>query len=228
MKSIIKNLAVAGFTLGALNAWGVQFDRSVPQDIQKQMSDDLQFIGQMSGNGQTKLHQEIFGTVDGSVYDKFFNSRINSVGMNGCGNPNAVACVIPMAGSHKMWLTSNFIRFSHPQVARMMVVYHESRHSEVDHGNWPHDNCPDPYLDENGKDIASIWTGAKVAGNPACDSTPMGSYGSSTIMLKNIAKFCTNCSDKVKMDANIYSDDQLNRIDVPSVKQSMKDDFDGK
>lgn len=27
------------------------------------------------------------------------------------------------------------------------------------------------------------------------------------------------------MDANIYADDQLNRIDVPSVKQQMKNDF---
>lgn len=83
-----------------------------------------------------------------------------------------------------MFLTNNFIKFSHPQIARMMVVFHESRHSEVKNRNWPHDDCPSPYVDENGKDIVSIWTGAQVAGMPACDSTPFGSYGSSTIMLK--------------------------------------------
>ena len=88
-----------------------------------------------------------------------------------------------------------------------------------------HDTCPRPFLDANGKDMTSIWTGAKLEGQPACDSTYQGSYGSSTIMLKNVAKFCTNCSDKVKMDADIYANDQLGRIDRPNVKKAMQDDF---
>lgn len=224
MKSI--NLLVTlSLVVGSFAAQALEFSKDVPKDIQQQMTADLTFIGQITGQGSTKLHRDIFGEVSGQGYNQFFTSRIVYVGMDSCGNPNAVACVSPMRGSDKMFLTNNFIKFSHPQIARMMVVFHESRHSEVKNGNWPHDDCPSPYVDENGKDIVSIWTGAKVAGMPACDSTPFGSYGSSTIMLKNIAKFCTNCSDKVKMDANIYADDQLNRIDVPSVKQQMKNDF---
>lgn len=208
-----------------ITSYALEFTNDVPKDIQQQMTADLAFIGQITGQGSTKLHQDIFGEVSGKVYNQFFNSRIVYVGMDSCGNPNAVACVNPMRGSDKMFLTNNFIKFSHPQIARIMVIFHESRHSETKNDNWSHDNCPSPYVDENGKDIMSIWTGAKVAGMPACDSTPFGSYGSSTIMLKNIAKFCTNCSDKVKMDANIYADDQLNRIDNPSVKQQMKNSF---
>jgi hypothetical protein len=80
-------------------------------------------------------------------------------------------------------------------------------------------------LDENGHEKVSIWTGASLAGEPACDTTAFGSYGSSTIMLKNISKFCTNCADKVKMDADLYSTDQLGRISDASVKQSMIADF---
>jgi hypothetical protein len=124
-----------------------------------------------------------------------------------------------------MWLTENFIKFSHPQIARLMVVYHEARHTEAKSGFWGHDTCPTPFLDEDGKPMSSIWTGAPLAGEAACDSTAFGSYGSSTIMLKNISKFCENCSDKVKMDADMYATNQLGRIHKASVKQSMLDDF---
>lgn len=203
----------------------LSFDKNVPAAIQTQMNDDLAFINQLTGGKATPFHKAIYGDVDGTAYKRFFESHITSVGLSACGGGAAVACVQPFFNPHKMWLTDNFIKFSHPQVARMMVVYHEARHSETENGNWGHDTCPTPFLDENGKDMASIWTGAKLEGQPACDSTHLGSYGSSTIMLKNISKFCSNCSDKVKMDADIYSNDQLGRIDDSSVKKAMLADF---
>jgi hypothetical protein len=226
MKSLLLNtgLLVLGL-MSANTALAVKYDANVPANIQQQMNEDLAFIGQVTGNGQTKFHKGIFGNVDGATYTQFFNTRIFEVGMNGCGNGNAVACVIPFQNPNKMYLTKNFVQFSHPQVARTMVVFHESRHSESKNGNWMHDNCPVPFLDANGKDMQSIWTGAKLEGQPACDSTEKGSYGSSTIMLKNISKFCTNCSEKVRMDADIYATDQLGRIDVPAVKEAMIADF---
>jgi hypothetical protein len=129
---------------------------------------------------------------------------------------------------NKMWLTENFVKFSHPQIARAMVVYHEARHSETKNGNWSHDRCPRPFLDDNGKEKVSIWTGAKLAGEAACDSTPFGSYGSTVILLKNISMFCTNCNDKVKMDSDLYAMDQLGRINRVDVKNSMLADFNAK
>ena len=106
-----------------------------------------------------------------------------------------------------------------------MVVFHEARHTETMNGNWPHATCPTPFLDAEGKDKRSIWTGATLAGEPACDRTPLGSYGSSTIMLKNIQKYCDNCSDKVKMDAGLYADDQFGRIISDSARRQMQDDL---
>jgi hypothetical protein len=208
-----------------LQAHALSFDSDVPQDIQNQMVQDLGFINQLTGSGQTPFHKQIFNEVSGSAYKTFFETRITSVGVDDCGGGAAVACVQPFFDPNKMWLTENFIKFSHPQVARMMVVYHEARHSESKNGNWMHANCPRPFLDENGKDKVSIWTGAKLEGQPACDSTYQGSYGSSTIMLKNISKFCSNCTDKVKMDADIYAMDQLGRINRPDVKKAMLADF---
>ncbi len=222
MKVIL--LAVSLF-ITTTHANALSFDSDVPKAIQDQMTQDLSFINQITGTSQTPFHKQIYGTVSGSVYKNFFESHITSVGLDSCGGGPAVACVQPFFDPNKMWLTENFIKFSHPQVARMMVVYHEARHAETNHGSWGHDTCPTPFLDANGKDMASIWTGAKLQGQPACDSTYQGSYGSSTVMLKNISKFCTNCSDKVKMDANIYATDQLGRIDRPDVKKAMLADF---
>lgn len=204
---------------------GWTFDSDVPAAIQKQMLADLAFIYGLKGGAGTPLHQKIFGAMDGSAYKNFFESRVSGIGMDGCGNGNAVACVIPFRDPSKMWLTQNFIKFSHPQVSRMMVVFHEARHTESRNGNWPHADCPDPFLDANGKDMKSIWTGALLANEPACDETPLGSYGSSTIMLKNIQKFCTNCSEKVKMDAGLYADDQMGRIIDDGARRQMQDDF---
>lgn len=223
---IMKTVLITAFLITlTLKAHALNFDSDVPKTIQDQMVQDLTFMNELTGTGQTPFHKEIYGEVSGANYKKFFESHIFSVGVDDCGGGAAVACVQPFFDPNKMWLTDNFIKFNHPQVARMMVVYHEARHSETNHGSWGHDSCPRPFRDSEGKDMVSIWTGAKLEGQPACDSTYLGSYGSSTVMLKNISKFCTNCSDKVKMDANIYATDQLGRIDRPDVKKAMLADF---
>jgi hypothetical protein len=210
------------------SSFGYQFDSDVPAAIKQQMLNDLQFVGTIQGSGVSPLHSQIFGKVSGTDYDNFFSSRVRGVGMNDCGNANAVACVIPFADSSKIWLTQNYIKFSHPQIARLMVVFHESRHTEDSNGNWPHATCPTPFNDANGQTMVSIWTGASLAGEPACDVTPFGSYGSSMLMLKNIQLFCTNCGDKVKMDAGIFADDQFKRIiDPTAISQIQKDVYNG-
>lgn len=208
-----------------LTASAYTFDNDVPANVKEQIVQDMGFIQSLQGNNGTPLHKQIFGNVDGATYVKFFESRVTAVGMNDCGGGKAVACVIPMFDSSKIWLTQNYVQYSHPQIAKMMVVFHESRHTEDANGNWSHATCPTPFVDADGKEIKSIWTGATLAGEPACDVTPLGSYGSSTIMLKNVQKFCTNCTDKVKLDAGLYSDDQYKRITGEEAKAQMKKDL---
>jgi len=223
---MIKILSIiAYFSFLSSFSFGFTFDNDVPAKIQDQMKKDLEFIGTIQSQTQSDLHKEIFGAVDGQTYSQFFSSHVSAVGLNECGNNNAVACVIPFYDSSKMWITQNYIKFSHPEVARLMVVFHESRHTEEANGNWPHANCPQPFLDADGTPMKSIWTGAALAGEPACDETPYGSYGSSLIMLKNISKFCTNCTSKVKMDAGIYADDQFKRIISEDAKQRIHNDL---
>lgn len=201
------------------------FDSDVPAAVKTQITTDMAFIKSLKGSGTTPLHNQIFGQVDGELYEKFFESRVKAVGMDSCGGGNAVACVMPFFDPSKIWLTKNYTDFDHPQIAKMMIVFHEARHTEVKNGNWSHATCPRPFLDEKGNEMKSIWTGATLAGEPACDVTPLGSYGSSTIMLKNVQKFCSNCTDKVKMDAGIYADNQFGRITGAKAREQMTQDL---
>jgi hypothetical protein len=219
---------VAVGALAPVCGFAYTFDSDVPDAIKTQMQGDLAFVATIQGNGASSLHQQIFGQVDGTAYKNFFESRVQAVGLNDCGGGGAVACVIPMVDSSKIWLTHYYTTFNHPQIARLMVVFHESRHTEDQNGNWSHATCPTPFVDANGTEIKSIWTGLPLAGEPGCDITPFGSYGSSMIMLKNVQKFCTNCGEKVTMDAGIYADDQFKRvIDAGAVAQIKKDLYQG-
>ena len=222
MKNKLKIIAL--FLLPS-TSFAFTFDNEVPKNIQDQMRSDLDFVKTIKSNSQSDLHKEIFGEVSGETYSQFFESRVSAVGLNGCGNSNAVACVIPFMDPSKMWLTNNYIKFSHPQIARLMIVFHESRHTESQNENWQHARCPQPFLDASGQDMKSIWTGASLAGEPACDTTPYGSYGSSLIMLKNVSKYCVNCSEKVKMDAGIYADNQFTRITDSEARSKIQQDL---
>jgi hypothetical protein len=221
MRSILMLLSLT-VSFNAFSA--LIFTPQVPAAVKQQVLNDLKLIGSVKAAGTTSLHKQIFGDVSGANYTKFFEARMNKIGM-GCGAGNAVACVKPYQSNTTMFLTENYIKFSHPAIARLMVVFHEARHGEAQNGNWSHAVCPTPFLDDNGKEIKSIWTGASLAGEDACDSSPFGSYGSSTIMLKNISKFCTNCNQKMKLDADIYAQDQLKRISNKTAKQQMLVDF---
>ena len=52
-----------------------------------------------------------------------------------------------------------------------------------------------------------------------------GAYGVSVTLLKNISKYCETCNDKVKMDAEIYGDDQLDRIINLVASEELVDDL---
>ena len=221
----MRTLLLASLLIGSAQVQAYTYDKNVPAEIQQQTEADLAFMASIEGKQSSELHKQIFGEVQGASYKTFFESRVKRIGLNSCGDANAVACVIPFMGSDKIWFSPNYTKFQHPQVARLMIVYHEARHTEVKQGNWAHATCPSPFVDEKGNSKKSIWTGAPLAGKPACDSTPFGSYGSSMILLKNISKFCSSCNEKVQMDAGIYADDQFGRITNANAIKQIKQDL---
>ncbi len=205
--------------LGAMGAVllfaGVQFDSTVPATLQAQVTGDLQFIQSVQSTKESPLHQEIFGKADGANYMKWFTDRVQFFGLDSCGG--AVAC--HMQGP-RIYVTETYVTSNYPQIARLMTVFHEARHTEDANGNWEHAKCPAHY------NYRSIWSGTRLARKAACDTTVQGSYGSATVLLNNISKFCSNCSDKVKEDAKVYSEDQANRLITAESQAQMKADFD--
>ena len=218
-------LCTISFSLSTKAMAEIKFDLNVESTTKQQMLNDIQFMANISGMSSTPMHRKIFGNVNGSAYSTWLTQRVFAVGKDPCGSGNAVACVIPMKDNHKMWVTPNYTKFDHPQVSRVSIVYHEARHTESQNGNWSHATCPKPFRGPDGRDMKSIWTGLPLEGQPACDVTPFGSYGSQTILLKNIAKFCQNCNSKVKADADLFGNDQLGRIIDAQAKAAMKADL---
>ncbi len=183
----------------------------VPERTRIQLESDLERFFSMKSSNPSPLYRQIFGAMNPPTSRRWFFSRVHDVGQNLCTNDNAVACVLS-AWDNFIFLSPNYTRFNHPSVARIMVLFHEARHTEWMNGFWPHAKCPTKFKDENGHPVKSIWTGATLAGEPACDLEEFGSYGSATILLLNIAYRCENCSAEDRREAEIYGLDQLRRI----------------
>lgn len=213
--------------LNVFDAEAVSFDKNVPKETQTQLIQDLQAMEVVQGSAVSSLHQAIYGQMEGKIYTQWFGSRVLRVGYDPSGADGAVAYVSPFMDPSRMVLTSNYTRFSHPQIARLMIVFHEARHTERQSGHWPHATCPRPFLDESGQEIKSIWTGLPLAGESACDSRVAGAYASTVILLGNISRHCETCSEKMKMDAEIYGMDQLKRVTNATAAGQIRQDVFG-
>lgn len=200
----------------------ITFDNEVPMDLQTQIRGDLDMISSVQGTTGSATFQSIFQTkiLDGVSLKNFFNQRITAFGMDDCGGGGSVAaCVIPWNSTSKMWVTPNYVKFSAPQLFRISIIFHESRHTEENNGFFSHVNCPVPYKDASGRDIVGIISGRPMAGLPACDNKINGAYGLQAVLLKNVEHACTNCTEKVRQDGQLFGNDAINRIsDLPSRK----------
>jgi hypothetical protein len=216
--SLMLSLLISG------SAYSVEFDKSVPKNIQSQMVQDLSFINGVKLTKQTGLHSKIFGEQIPGAYKQYFETRIFHVEYDDDQTSNAMAYVNPWV-ANTMFLANNYIKYQQPQISRIMIVYHEARHTEAEHGNWSHAICPTPFIGEDGKEVVGIVSGMKLAGEAACDTTNMGAYATGSILCKNVAKYCENCTEKVKMDADLFAMDMMKRIIDVKARDEMKKDF---
>ncbi len=213
-------------SLSAYQAQALTFSKNVPTAVQTQMLGDLQFVQRIQGSGGgTPIYSSIFTShLGGQSLTQFFTSRIQAVDMNDCGGGAAAACVRPDIDNRTMWLTSNFVNLPIPQLFRISIVFHESRHTEKANRYWNHATCPTPFRDAQGNDIRGIISHTLMQGLPACDVTPYGAYGLQAVLLKNIQFFCANCNEKMKMDAKLFGDDTINRLSDPAAHLAMSRD----
>ncbi len=203
--------------------FGLLFDANVPEATRRQMNEDISFAAGVHGSGASSLHQAIFGPVSGPAYRQFFTSRIKSVGLVDSKDAAGLAAVVvgPQADHSKMLLESNYIKASVPQIYRVSILFHEARHTEDQNGNWHHAVCPALLMDPD----VHLVDAEDLAGKEGCDRSAMGSYGLQVVMLKNIQKRCTNCSDKVKMDAGLFGDHFFTRIIDSEAQNTLRQDL---
>ena len=229
MKFVLSFVLSAFFSVPSLGA--IKFKSAVPETIKAQMLKDLELTESFEGTATSKLYLNIFGAsiLEGTGLNQFFEQRIKEVDMDDCGGGNSVAaCVQTFVAPNTMFLSENFVKNDFPQVYRISIVFHEARHTEITNGGWPHKVCPTPYLDEQGRDIVGKISGMKMEGHDACDDIAMGAYGMQAVLLKSIQNACTNCSEKIMMDAEIFGDDTLLRIHDLGVRKLMRSDLEKK
>ncbi|MDD5656974.1 MAG: hypothetical protein PHF00_06935, partial [Elusimicrobia bacterium] len=201
-------------------------DPNVPAAVKEQMARDLDFAGSIQAEQASRLHREVFGSVDGPAYLRWFASRIKAVGFDEAeSDPTTMAYVLIGHRPWKMWLTRNFVAYSQPQIARVMDMFHEARHTEPDHGHWRHVVCPTPFLDQDGREVRGILSGRPMAGKAACDREAVGAYGIEVVMQRNIFKYCRTCGGKVRLDADLYAGDSLKRIIDPWARREIMNDL---
>jgi hypothetical protein len=197
----------------------------LPGEIQSLLREDLAFLHSLSGDGSSPTFSEIFSaTYDGETLADFLSARIRSFDSDDCnGEPGTVACVISALSPNILFLTPDYARFAMPQVFRVSVLLHESRHSEEAYRY--HVRCPDPFRDDKGNDIVSSFSGLKLAGQLACDANASGAYGVQVEFLGNTQLHCQNCSEKVKTDAELYAQDALLRVLSAGEKEKIRQDL---
>lgn len=203
----------------------VDFERGVPADVMAQVKADLGMVETITAKQKSPLHASEFGSVDGKGYMAWFNERVENFGYDADDHSGAIAYNDSMWNPNHMMVTDYFVKGNLPQAARVMVLFHEARHSEGSKGYWMHSTCPSPYIGDDGKEVKSIFSGLPVSGKAACDRGVAGAYGVSTTMLSNIGRFCENCSEKLKMDADLYAKDQVSRLPARADREKMRQDF---
>jgi hypothetical protein len=215
---------------------------SVDPYVKKQLIGDLNSLRTIEGGWASMLHRQIYGELSGPKYLKFFLDRIRVINYENTESSESAKNAIAYydSFSDEMYLTQNFVKFKHPQIARLMTLFHESRHAEkIDVASssssflsslssdmkYVHIDCPNEFKNWKGQPVHSIWSGINLAGQAAaCDDTEFGAYGAAAILLKNIQKYCSTCTAKMKMDAGLYADDQIQRVvDKKAFRRILKD-----
>lgn len=201
------------------NVQELKFDENFPASTRAQISNDLNFIYQAKLKRHTPLHQKIFG-VNKNAYQDYFETRVKSMGFDGSASADWQAALSDTE-ANKIVVAASYIVNNYPQIGRLQILFHEARHAEVNH--WLHTVCPAQLVDYEAHKVLSYRE--DLIGELGCDTSELGAYGLTSVLTKNISKYCESCTEKVRMDADFYSEDAASRIVNMKARQRLKIDF---
>jgi hypothetical protein len=192
-----------------------KFEADVPSATNLIFTQDFAFLQNIQGDGNaSSLHRSFFGAVQGDAYQRYFDARISTIGVNECGGGGgAILCMIPSFSNNTLFLNPTYFPGMDPRIARLGTYLSIAKHAESDHNNWPYEICPTPFNDPQGNIIKSIWRkGVSLANTPNCEMTETGPVGVMAVFLKNISKHCANCSTEDRNYANWLADQMSYRV----------------
>jgi len=212
------------FGLGVVShARALEWDEKMPGGLRQALEADLDFVKTIRGSEKTERHGRIYGSVDGGDYLKFFVDRIDTVGYAG-DTREGVMAYVQIFDPHTMWVSSNVTKYQTPQTWRVSMLWHESRHSETENGGWGHVICPKTLRDIHGQPLKGRLSGTSLTGKAACDRVADGAYGATATMMGNISRYCENCGEKTKADAEIIFEDGISRLTADALRKELFDD----
>ncbi len=199
------------------------FDSSVPPELRAQMLDDMAFMASIQGQHDenyrpraSTMHKEIFGPVSGSFYLDFFLARTRKISFDPSDKDSFLSAHM-YYGPRQLMLYKHYTHHTISQLDRLDCLIHEARHAERSDDprfdGWQHSFCDIPFLDANKREVR------------ACDDTLKGGYGVTAVMFNNIARFCTNCTEKVRRDAQLIADDDIKRVNNPDNRKFILQDI---
>lgn len=202
-------------------------DENIPLDVRQILLGDLEFLKAITGDNATHLHELVFGKghIHGQAYYRFLNERVKAIGYDNSAQKRGVAYSAVFEGRRsKLWITKAYTSEKYPRILRLSVLLHEARHCEKD-SSWLHSKCPIPFLDEKGHDVVT-YSGKPLAGKEVlCDADEHGSYGVQVLFLKNVEKYCANCSSDEKNQAGAWAYENFKHIAKPQARQNLIMDF---
>ncbi len=154
----------------------------------------------------TPHHREIFGSENsGQAYLKLFNElKSISLGVGG----SYAAAYVEGRSPNEMKIV-NAIN-SMEAMDLISILIHEANHLGDSFTSSRHVQCPKYGVDR--QPLLGYHSGVELQGKPACDSSRYSSYAMSATAMKNIFKYCTNCSEQDKQRAGFLANEMLKRI----------------
>lgn len=210
---------------GAAPREEISIRESVPAPVITSLQNTFALIRDLRGTASSRLHDGIFGAIDGQNYLRFVSERIEEIAYEPIPHSNTQVAFVRGAEPTVLYITSNTDASRVPLIYFLDVLVHEARHAEHGVLSYAHVSCPIPFVDFEGNEVRGIITGNPIAGRRACDTTADGPYGIVATLMKNIEHQCETCTEKVRMDAKLFGDDDARRVIDRSSYNELREDI---
>lgn len=173
------------------------------------LEESLKRLFSVQGTSSSRYHQQIFGLVSGSSYQRWLLNRVKNIALTS--SCNVSAKVQPELEPNTIYISrcANLNPSPADTAYWLSILMHEARHLESHKGHWHHDICLDEFQEVL-----------------PCDGSPIGAFGIEKILAANIIKYCQNCSDDFKLQwQQVFEDEQVWKKLKPQAQEDLLRDL---